>query len=211
MDKASFFVWNAGRPTHCAVETFTFQILPPLYFVPPILTARSTPPAPGFNGFDRIDEHGHDRAGYEPTKPQFIDNCELQIAYFVALGRIFSMHPELNRSSSPMQFDTRIRSKTSSFSEAMQPGATKGRRTLVRSRILRLYRKADTYTSGQLHLHACPGIFGDAKRRVAVWARQLLAVDSALVARSFQSRTGTCERTAGLTCRFPRHSCWRAV
>ncbi|KAJ6522736.1 hypothetical protein B0H19DRAFT_1202491 [Mycena capillaripes] len=47
----------------------------------------------GFSGFDRLDERGRDRAGYYYTKDHSQDDWELrssyQIAYFVALGRIF--------------------------------------------------------------------------------------------------------------------------
>ncbi|KAF7344012.1 SRR1 domain-containing protein [Mycena venus] len=49
----------------------------------------------GFSGFDRIDERGWDRAGYEATEEHSPDDWGLrtsyQIAYFVALGRIFQM------------------------------------------------------------------------------------------------------------------------
>ncbi|KAJ7716502.1 hypothetical protein B0H14DRAFT_3901366 [Mycena olivaceomarginata] len=49
----------------------------------------------GFSGFDRLDERGWDRAGYEYTKDHSQDNWELrssyQIAYFIALGRIFQL------------------------------------------------------------------------------------------------------------------------
>ncbi|KAJ7696947.1 hypothetical protein B0H17DRAFT_1052508 [Mycena rosella] len=49
----------------------------------------------GFSGFDRIDERGWDRAGYEITADHSQDDWELrssyQIAYFVALGRIFQI------------------------------------------------------------------------------------------------------------------------
>ncbi|KAJ7254966.1 hypothetical protein B0H12DRAFT_545163 [Mycena haematopus] len=49
----------------------------------------------GFSGFDRIDERGWDRAGYQPTKDHSSDDWELrtsyQIAYFIALGRILQI------------------------------------------------------------------------------------------------------------------------
>lgn len=49
----------------------------------------------GFSGFDRLDEREWDRAGYEYTKDHSQDNWELrssyQIAYFIALGRIFQV------------------------------------------------------------------------------------------------------------------------
>ncbi|KAJ7630256.1 hypothetical protein FB45DRAFT_914988 [Roridomyces roridus] len=49
----------------------------------------------GFSGFDRRDERGWDRAGYQPTGDHSTTAWELrttyQIAYFVALGRIFQI------------------------------------------------------------------------------------------------------------------------
>ncbi|KAJ7493785.1 hypothetical protein FB451DRAFT_1215379 [Mycena latifolia] len=49
----------------------------------------------GFSGFDRLDERGWDRAGYETTEGHSQEDWELrssyQIAYFVALGRIFEI------------------------------------------------------------------------------------------------------------------------
>ncbi|KAJ7716233.1 hypothetical protein DFH07DRAFT_862426 [Mycena maculata] len=49
----------------------------------------------GFSGFDRIDERGWDRAGYESTAEHSQEAWNLrtsyQIAYFVALGRIFQI------------------------------------------------------------------------------------------------------------------------
>ncbi|KAJ6467838.1 hypothetical protein C8R45DRAFT_1019174 [Mycena sanguinolenta] len=49
----------------------------------------------GFSGFDRIDERGWGRAGYESTEGHSADDWELrssyQIAYFIALGRIFQI------------------------------------------------------------------------------------------------------------------------
>ncbi|KAJ7713695.1 hypothetical protein DFH07DRAFT_974666 [Mycena maculata] len=54
----------------------------------------------GFSGFDRLDERGWDRAGYKPEEDQAMEDIsELwdpqrpshQIAYFVALGRIFQI------------------------------------------------------------------------------------------------------------------------
>ncbi|KAJ7038994.1 hypothetical protein C8F04DRAFT_1088168 [Mycena alexandri] len=49
----------------------------------------------GFSGFDRIDERGWDRAGYQSTEDHSAEDWGLrtayQIAYFVALGRIFQM------------------------------------------------------------------------------------------------------------------------
>ncbi|KAJ7129895.1 hypothetical protein C8R43DRAFT_1026148 [Mycena crocata] len=49
----------------------------------------------GFSGFDRLDERGWDRAGYQPQEGHSPDDWELrssyQIAYFVALGRIFQV------------------------------------------------------------------------------------------------------------------------
>jgi hypothetical protein len=49
----------------------------------------------GFSGFDRIDERGWDRAGYTITKDHSQDDWELrssyQIAYFMALARIFKV------------------------------------------------------------------------------------------------------------------------
>ncbi|KAK7050646.1 SRR1 domain-containing protein [Favolaschia claudopus] len=49
----------------------------------------------GFSGFDRIDERGWDRAGYEATEDHSPESWELrsryQIAYFVLLGRLFQM------------------------------------------------------------------------------------------------------------------------
>ncbi|KAJ7618098.1 hypothetical protein DFH06DRAFT_1342638 [Mycena polygramma] len=49
----------------------------------------------GFSGFDRLDERGWDRAGYQPTENHSTNDWELrssyQIAYFLALGRIFQI------------------------------------------------------------------------------------------------------------------------
>ncbi|KAJ7087087.1 hypothetical protein C8R44DRAFT_31317 [Mycena epipterygia] len=49
----------------------------------------------GFSGFDRIDERGWDRAGYEHTEGHSPEDWELrtsyQIAYFIALCRIFQI------------------------------------------------------------------------------------------------------------------------
>ncbi|KAF8172234.1 hypothetical protein K438DRAFT_183613 [Mycena galopus ATCC 62051] len=49
----------------------------------------------GFSGFDRLDERGWDRAGYQATKGHSPDEWELrsryQIVYFIALGRSFQI------------------------------------------------------------------------------------------------------------------------
>ncbi|KAF7292094.1 SRR1 domain-containing protein [Mycena indigotica] len=49
----------------------------------------------GFSGYDRLDERGYDRAGYTATEDHAIDQWEhrtsYQVAYFLALGRIFKL------------------------------------------------------------------------------------------------------------------------
>ncbi|KAJ7630242.1 hypothetical protein FB45DRAFT_914956 [Roridomyces roridus] len=49
----------------------------------------------GFSGFDRLDERGWDRAGYQPTEDHSTTAWELRTTYqnvhFIALGRIFQI------------------------------------------------------------------------------------------------------------------------
>lgn len=72
-------------------------------FVAPVFRSAdpACPPYPasafgaGFSGFDRVDERGWDRAGYEAAADHSRDEWEWrsahQIAYFIALGRIFEI------------------------------------------------------------------------------------------------------------------------
>ncbi|KAJ7056013.1 hypothetical protein C8F01DRAFT_1234060 [Mycena amicta] len=70
-------------------------------FYDAIFFSPTGPPRPtsafgaGFSGYDRLDKQGQDRAGYTSTAEHSVEQWEYrttyQIAYFLALGRIFKL------------------------------------------------------------------------------------------------------------------------